>query len=165
MRTSRPLSRSIALLVLLTLGVAACGSDDSPESIPAATDPVGDTAPVDDAATPGTDGDPGAVIGIGNAGGAIVDPQPYPIDGIEILESYPEQLAVRFTAGHPNCTAATATAVASGDTVRVGLDVGITEDALATSCLAGEFEQSITIALDEGLDGREVRAADDGGSD
>ncbi len=117
-------------------GLAACGSDE-----------------------PGTQLPP--PLGTGNVGGPVVAPKPHPIDDIAIAESYPEQLMVRFTNGDPNCTAADATATATGSTVIVTLEVGITEDALSRSCLAGDdFEQTVSIALDVGLDGREVIAAD-----
>lgn len=146
-------SRSIVVAICLGLVVSACGSDEASDQPPSASDVVRAPAP-----SP-TD-DSGSVIGTGNLGGTVVDPQPYPIDGIDIAESFPEQLMVRFTSGDPNCTAATATATASGDTVLVSLAVGITEDALAKSCVADEFEQVVSIGLDEGLDGRQVVAAD-----
>jgi hypothetical protein len=38
--------------------------------------------------------------------------------------------------------------------VIVTLQVGITEDALSRSCLAGDFEHTLSIALVAGLDGR-----------
>ena len=169
-RASRPFG---ALLVIGVLGLAACGSDDSGEqlsppldtgdahSVPepdAALDP--DTDPGPDSGSDTLPGQSGQVLGMGNVGGTVVDPQPYPIDAIAIAESYPEQLMIRFTSGDPNCTAADAVATATGSTVIVTLWVGITEDALGRSCLADDFEQTVAIALDAGLDGREVIAAE-----
>lgn len=153
----------LTLVVLATVGVAACGSDDPDEPEPTVTDAASDVSAPSDADPTATTGSPppsadaaGGVIGTGNVGGPVVDAQPHPIDGIDIAESYPEQLIVRFTSGDPNCTAADATASVDGDRVVVSLVVGITEDALTRSCLAGDVEQSVTISLDEGLDGRDV---------
>jgi hypothetical protein len=161
--------RSLAVaLVSGTVAFTACGSDDAANQLTSSADarsaasdlPVTDTTPLD---TPPADtmSDVDAAsgttqIGSGNVGGPIVDPKPHPIGTIDIAESFPEQLVVRFTSGAPECTAATATATADGDRVLVALEVGITEDALTKSCLAGEFENSVTIPLDEGLGGRDV---------
>jgi len=142
-----------ALVVVASIGIAACGSSGEDEQGTAASD-AGATTP----AIVASDEPSSEVIGTGNVGGPVVDPQPHPIDGIDIAESDPEQLIVRFTSGDPNCTAADASAAAVGNTVEVSLTVGITEDALSRSCLAGDVEQSVTIALDEGLDGRDVSA-------
>ncbi|WP_148288575.1 hypothetical protein [Ilumatobacter nonamiensis] len=142
----------IATALVAAVVLAACGSDETDQPS-ASTDAASDTM---SDPTVGTVPSSGDVLGTGNVGGPVVDPKPHPIDGIDIAESYPEQLVVRFTSGDPNCTAADATATADGDEVVVALLVGITEDALARSCLAGEVEQSVTVALDEGLDGREV---------
>ncbi len=164
-------------LLLLVVGLAACGGD-SPD--PALVDPDPEELQVDDNAStpstassgddPGTGGtspspgdvatakpNPGeAMIGSANMGGEIVDPKPHLIDDLAIAESYPEQLVLSFTAGDEPCLAATATALGSADQVRVVLEAGITTDALTRSCLAGQFPHSLTIALSEGLDGREV---------
>ncbi len=178
MRT--PTSRRLVPLVLAAgLVFAACGSDDTtePADVPAADDqlpPVDDEPdpdqtvssdddpglPVDDAPPPPDWSDlPADAIGAANIGGEIVDPQPHPIDAIAIAESYPEQLMIDFTAGDPNCLAATAVAIGTADEVRVELTVGVTTDALTKSCLAGDVVHTISIALDEGLDGRPVVTA------
>jgi len=165
-RTVRPLG---AVLIIGALGLAACGSDDSETQLPPPLD-TGGTPTVPDASelpepgpastsnSPAGQGD--EVLGTGNVGGTVVDPEPHPIDDIAVAESYPEQLMIRFTSGDPNCTAADATAIATGSAVIVTLRVGLTEDALRRSCLAGDFEQTVAIALDAGLDGREVIAAE-----
>jgi len=160
------------LLCLGLLGAAACGSDDDAIQLPPVDDPIEEptadplTSEPDAGQPPASEapaeGDVPAdreVLGTGNVGGTVVDPQPHPIDDIAIAESYPEQLMVRFTSGDPNCTAADATATASGSTVTVTLQVGITEDALTRSCVAGDFEQTVLIPLKVGLDGRDVVAA------
>ncbi len=159
---------ALAVAAAVAIGLAACGSDESGTRLPP---PLDTGAPASDPAVPSSDDPPAAsdapagqsdqVLGAGNVGGTVVDPKPHPIDGIDIAESYPEQLMVRFTSGDPNCTAADATATATGSSVIVTLEVGITEDALSRSCLAGDdFEQTVSIALDAGLDGREVIAAE-----
>ncbi|MEM7337468.1 MAG: hypothetical protein AAF467_02405 [Actinomycetota bacterium] len=126
------------------------GNDDASGS-----DMTDDDA-ADGASGDASDGLSGSVIGDANIGGEVVDPMPHAIDEIFILESYPEQLSLQFTAGDINCLAADATAAVVGDEIVVELLVGITTDALAKSCVAGEFEHSITIPLTEGLDGREL---------
>lgn len=103
-----------------------------------------------------TSPDDGQILGSSNMGGEIVDPKSHAIDEIMIAESYPEQLIVAFTAGDAPCLAATATALAAGDEVRVSLEVGITTDALVRSCRAGQFPHTLSIALEQGLDGRTV---------
>jgi hypothetical protein len=162
-RASRPFG---ALMIVGALGLVACGSDDSGEQLPPpletgetpSVSAVPDSGSAPDTNSPAAQSD--QVLGTGNVGGTVVDPKPHPIDGIDIAESYPEQLMVRFTGGDSNCTAADAVATATGSTVIVTLEVGITEDALSRSCQAGDFEQTVSIALDAGLDGREVFAAD-----
>lgn len=145
--TSRRLRR-LPAAVAITLALAACGSDTA--------DPAGEPLPDPGVTAPGQPPADGEVIGTANMGGTVVDPKPHPIDGFVIAESFPEQIGITFTAGDPNCTAADARAVATDSQVRVVLDVGITEDALARSCLAGDVEHSMMIPLIEGLDGRDV---------
>ena len=161
---SRSLVDSLVALLVAALLFAACGSDSTPvASGSAGAEATPTPAPaVPDEGSEGTDGaapdgkQEGTVIGTANLGGEIVDPVRHAIDDVAVLESYPEQLAISFTAGAEPCLAATATATGTDTQVIVTLDVGITTDALAKSCLAGEFGHSLTIALTEGLDGREV---------
>lgn len=159
--------RLVAGAVAGVLAVSACGSDDSATPVPSPLDTDGTPAVRDPVETPEPDtapvssaDQPDQVLGTGNVGGTVVDPQPHPIDDIAVAESYPEQLMIRFTSGDPQCTAADAIAVVSGSTVVVSLQVGITEDALSRSCLVGDVEQTLSIVLAEGLDGREVIAAE-----
>lgn len=175
MNTSRtPFSASLLLSAALLF--AACGSDGStvasegPNDDPTASQPSDeDTSvnnentgelPADDAPADSDQELPtpveGTDLGSSNMGGEIVDPIHHTIDGIDIMESYPEQLAVNFTAGAEPCLAATAQAIGTETQVVVTLHVGITADALTKSCLAGEFPHTLTIALSEGLDGRDV---------
>lgn len=161
------------LFLAAVLLLAACGSDED-VSIDASTGddttdstvaPSGDGDGADDGSgqnvddvQPTTDG--GVIIGRGNVGGSVVDPQAYEIVDIVIAESDPEQLNVGFTAGDPNCLAANAIAEVVGEEVIVTLYVGITTDALTKSCLADTFEHVVTVPLTEGLDGRSVVTAD-----
>ncbi len=181
-------TRILALALGLILFASACGSEVGiaaeapvqPPTDPAPSDSSGDSdepsdepnkepseEPSEDSLPntvplAGVDGD---LIGSANMGGQIVDPKPTAISDIAILESYPEQLAIEFTAGAEPCLAATAEAVTTDDQVVVTLQTGITTDALAKSCRAGEFVHTLIIALDEGLDGRQVVAADVGEPD
>lgn len=177
-------------LLIGTLVLAACGDDPSTVSAAAGDDvPVTGTPAADDAAdddvsdgddappstTPATE-DPSVdndsanadadIIGTANLGGEVVDPEPFAINSIEILESYPESLSVNFTAGAEPCLAADVVVVGGPDVVTVHLDVGITTDALTKSCIAQAFDYTLNVPLSEGLDGREVVAAlEAGGGD
>ena len=168
----RPLRTILVALIASMFLLAACGSsgdtvDSGSDSgdrttaptAPTTTTPTTDTIPDpepgggDDVAAPSGNG---TIIGTANIGGEIVDPKPHKILSIEIAESYPEQIAVLFEAGAEPCLAATATATAFDDRVVISLETGITTDALTKSCVAGLFDHRLSIALDEGLDGREV---------
>ncbi len=161
-----------ALGLALALGLAACGASDSSLGEGVAGDPA-----LDDTEVTVNDGLPtepgpavpevvafsdmeGLLIGSDNMGGEILDPKPATIDSIDIMESYPEQIAVNFTAGAEGCTAATAQAFATDTQIIIALDVGITTDAMSKSCMSGDFSHKLIIALDEGSDGREIVIAE-----
>lgn len=168
--TSKHLTRRIAALaIVLAIVASACGSDnvivgsadDDPGNTPVSA-PADDAVPVPEPAIDDVvsfDDVDGTVIGTANMGGEIVDPKPAKLDGFAVAESYPEQIQVEFTAAAEGCTAATAQAIATSDTVTIVLEVGITTDALVKTCPAGEFTHMLSIALTEGLDGREVMLA------
>lgn len=145
--------RLVALIVLVALTLGACGSDPDFEDVPLLDPPAIGNPP---AAAPPPVPDGSVVVGQANIGGEIVDPARHLIDEVLVLESYPEQLVVAFTAGAEPCLAATATALSTDTTITVILDVGINTDALRTSCVAGEFEHSLNIALSQGIDGRDL---------
>ncbi len=160
--------RALSILAGFALLATACGSGSDPDPIsgadvtlpPDTSEPTGGQPPDADLPAGVAFGDvEGTLIGSSNIGGEVVDPQPTEILDILIAESFPEQLVVSFTAGAPECMAANAQAIATDTQVIVMLEVGITTDALTRSCLAGEFEHTISIALTEGLNGREVVAA------
>ncbi len=177
--TSGTGQRRFALLILSAfLGLSACSADsvdtglvDPEPEEQQLDDQVGDQSdddvtststssnpdPVNEAGVqPAVTGPGETVVGWANMGGEIVDPKTHPIDDVLVAESYPEQLTVSFTAGDEPCLAATATALASQTTVRIVLEAGITTDALTRSCLAGQFPHTLSIALSEGLDGRQL---------
>ncbi|MEE9417575.1 MAG: hypothetical protein V3V01_20010 [Acidimicrobiales bacterium] len=158
-------TRLASLAIVLALIATACGSENVSVGTPSDPDDTPVTSPVDDPnpqpapdttdAVPFADVD-GTLIGSANMGGEIVDPKRTPIDSFSIAESYPEQIHVEFTGAAEGCTAATAQAFGTDDQVTVVLEVGITTDALVKTCPAGEFTHILSIALQEGLDGRDV---------
>ncbi len=158
MKSTRFVLSSIVFAALLV----SCGSEEVGEPLPepaAQGDDVDqpDVEPQPSEPSPDGSGDTAMTeIGRANVGGTVVDPQPHPVDRYEIAESSPEQITLTFTAGDPNCTAADAVATGGADEVLVELFVGITEDALTRSCVSGEIEQTISIALDEPLGGRDL---------
>lgn len=165
---ARSRSRLALLGLALSFGLAACGVSDSttetgsPTQETTVTEPNGlPTIPTADppevVAFPDMQG---TLIGTANMGGEIVDPKPALIDDYVVMESYPEQIGIEFTAGAEGCTAATAQAFATADQVTIALNVGITTDALARTCPAGEFPHRLNIVLEEGLDGRELVLAE-----
>jgi hypothetical protein len=151
MRRITPPTTFAALTIAVALALGACGSDEATsDTLP---EPAAETT--DFPATP-DDVPDGETIGTANMGGLVIDPKPHAIDGIDIAESYPEQLTVTFTAGDAGCMAADAEAKVVNGEVVVYLNVGITEDALVKTCPAGDVQHQLTIALTEGLDGRPV---------
>ncbi len=90
---------------------------------------------------------------------AIVDPQVTTPTELLLNPDNDTELWVRFTGGDPNCTAASATVLTeTPEAVQVELLVGITEDALARSCMAGEFDLRVNVALNESGAGKSLAA-------
>lgn len=155
--------------VALLLALASCGdssdtvaadgssSSENPINLPADDAPATDN-PDDETDETMDQGLPGDVIGAANINGEVISGEAHAIDNIAVLESAPEQLAVTFTAGAEPCLAADAVATASDTEVVVTLMVGINDQAAFTTCEAGDFEHTITISLDQPLDGRSVTA-------
>lgn len=89
----------------------------------------------------------------------IVDPKILTPRELVLNPENDTELFVRFTGGDPNCTAALATIITeTPERVQVELLVGITEDALARSCMAGEFNLRVDVALNESAAGKELVA-------
>ncbi len=169
--------RPLVLLLSLLLLLAACGEETTP--VTAGTDdgaavsdgdaaPEPDTGDLDAAPEPDLI-DPDAPVGddmeIPNTpnplSGVITNPtdvRPDPDD--------PSAVRVHFVGGDPNCTAAAATLLVETDTsVVVELVVGLTDDAAARSCLAGEFPLYVTVPLSQPLGDRVVDWSDPGPGD
>ncbi len=171
---NRSIARSIVpLLIALTFAVAACGDDPS-VSVSAGAD---DAPPLSDEETP-----PETIVDL--PGGpddtedrpaeddAMLDTEipntPEPVSGVlanpvEVVADPVDDRLIfaRFVGGDPNCTAARLDVISeTPDIVVVELVVGITDDALVRSCLAGEFDLRVGVQLSEPLGDRLVDWAD-----
>lgn len=160
------MKRLLTPLFLMVLVLAACGDT---------TNEVGTGAQID-APLPEEPADPNAPIpvepdgGIGDGSGPIPDDLPIsdPADDEVITDNKPvdpkvvtptevlinpddqSELWVRFVGGAAPCTAANVTIITeTPDVVEIELVVGITEDALVKSCLAGEFNLRVNVPLNE----------------
>ena len=103
------------------------------------------------------DGSDGPVSDTVITNDVIVDPQITAPTEIVINPDNPLELWVRFVGGDPNCTAASVSVITeTPDVVEVELLVGITEDALARSCIAGEFDLRIDVELNEAAEGKQL---------
>ena len=86
-----------------------------------------------------------------------VDPRVTAPTEVVLNPDDPTELWVRFIGGDPNCTAAEAIVLAEiPDAVGIELLVGITQDALARSCVAGEFNLRVDVALNESAEGKRI---------
>ena len=170
----------LATLVAFVLLLAACGassevgtaSNDVPgdgdvpaDSLPLVDEestedslPTDDTSaelPVPDAGAAPTEVDGEHVI-INNV---IVNPQLTNPAELVLNPENDSELWVRFIGGDPNCTAAQATVITeTPEAVQVELFVGITEDALARSCVTGEFNLRVDVPLNESAAGKTLGA-------
>ncbi len=185
MRTPRMLLSVLAVIVLI---LAACGDDETPVSTGSDSgDAVADT--------PGSpaDGEDGAADeepipvepdeGIGDGAEPLPDTPPPSNETVitdtdmvdpKLTAPYevvvnpddPTVLWVRFIGGDPNCTAAEAILLTeTPDEVNVELQVGITQDALSRSCLAGEFNLRVDVPLNESAEGKRISWAQPTGGD
>ena len=78
-------------------------------------------------------------------------------DSVVLNPSDPTELWIRFIGGDIGCTAATATLLTeTPEEIAFELVVGITSDALARSCRAGEFNLRIDLALNEDGTGKRI---------
>ncbi len=94
---------------------------------------------------------------------SIVDPRATVPTEILLNPDDDTELWVRFVGGDPNCTAASGTVLTeTPEIVEIELLVGITEDALARSCQAGEFNLRVNVALNEGAAGKSITFVDTG---
>lgn len=87
--------------------------------------------------------------------GASVDPRIISPGELLLNPDDDSELWVRFVGGDPNCTAASAALITeTPEVVEIELMVGITEDALARSCVAGDFALQVNVALNESAAGK-----------
>ncbi len=166
--TPRITTTLTSLLLTLALLSAACGSgDETVSASPAATDSANDDAAADaaDDAPAQQNEAPVNETEIANTPEPVDPKLVAPTDVVPSPDS-DSVLWVRFTGGDPNCTAARVTVLrATPDDVAISLEVGITEDALVKSCLAGEFDLRVAVDLGEPLAGRPVNAEQPSGDD
>ncbi len=159
-------------LLAVTVLLAACG-DDPAVTVSAGSDP-GDGADVIDGeeTPPGTDvslpGGPDDAEDRTPEDDAMADIEipntPEPVSGVitapvEVVADPVDDRLIfaRFVGGDPNCTAARLEVITeTPDTVVVELVVGITDDALVRSCVAGEFALRVGVQLGEALGDRGV---------
>ena len=96
----------------------------------------------------------------------IVDPRVTSASELLLNPDDDTELWVRFVGGDPNCTAASVTVLTeTPDLVEVELMVGITEDALARSCMAGEFNLRVNVPLFESATGKTLFAVPGAGQE
>ena len=137
---------TVSILVAAATVLSACGSE--PSSVDSGASEPGTTSVT---AVPGSDSElasntsadtaapTGALLAANNIGGEVFGGRVHQIDSLEIAESYPEQLQIRFTAGAEPCMTADATATVVGDEIVVQLVVGVAENVAAMTCVQGEF--------------------------
>lgn len=146
------------LFIALGLVLAACGGDSTPVATGGEDDGVGDEpgqAEPDADREPSTE-EPAAVETLITDGDAV-DPRVTAPSEVLLNPADPTELWVRFVGGDPNCTAASATLLTeTPDALAIELLVGITQDALARSCMAGEFNLRVDVALNESGEGKSI---------
>jgi hypothetical protein len=157
------MQRILTPLLVLILALAACG--DSTSDVGTGSGDTPDST-IDDTPIPvepdGGIGDGAEPLPASANEQVIVDDDP--VDGktatpteIVISPDDPSELWVRFVGGDPNCTAAYVTVLTeTADAVEIELTVGITQDALARSCLAGEFNRRVDAPLNEPATGKAI---------
>ncbi len=180
-RTPQPLYTSLAMVAAFALLVTACGDDETPVTTGSSSgDAVAETP--DESAIE----DPIPVEGDGGIGdGAeplpetpqpenetvitdtdMVDPKVTAPYEIVLDPNDPATLWVRFIGGDANCTAAEVIVLTeTPDAVDVELQVGITQDALVKSCLAGEFNLRVDVPLNESAEGKQISWAQPAGDE
>ena len=168
LRRIKPMKRILTPLAFVLL-LAACGStsevgtgsSDTPGDGQSTEDvidgrepaeiPGGEEAELPAEPLPLADGD--TVI----TNDVIVDPRVTTPSEVVVNPDNASELWVRFIGADPNCTAASVTVLTeTPDVVEVELLVGITEDALARSCVAGEFNLRVDVPLSESAEGKQL---------
>lgn len=157
------------LVVALALVLASCGDDGSAVTAGDGSESEGSTTDVEE---------DGQLVAPGEspettAPNEPVDPPPVdedvitdfdPVDGqitgpdsVVLNPADPTELWIRFVGSDVNCTAATVTLLTeTPEDIAFELVVGITSDALARSCRAGEFNLRVDLALNEDGTGKRI---------
>ena len=145
-------------LLALGLALSACGGDPTPVSTGdegEAVDGAGQT--VSDEEVVVSEPDEPAVEETVITDADAVDPRVTSPSEVVLNPDDPTELWVRFIGGDPNCTAASAILLTeTPDQIAVELLVGITQDALARSCVAGEFNLRVEVPLNESGVGKTI---------
>lgn len=96
----------------------------------------------------------------------VVDPRVTAPSAVILNPDDPTELWVRFVGGDPNCTAASAILLTeTPDEIGIELQVGITQDALARSCVAGEFNLRVNVSLNESGEGKRISSTQPAGEE
>ena len=150
-------------LVILGFVIAACGGDSTPVATGAGDDGEPISVEADDGVGDGAEPLPLEEPDVADieesviTNGDIVDPMITTPAEVLLNPDDPAELWVRFTGGDPNCTAANATLLTeTTEAIAVELQVGITQDALARSCVAGEFNLRVDVTLRESGEGKAI---------
>lgn len=164
---AKDMKRILTPLVFVMLLLAACGdnttdvgtaSGDGVDPTPTDPIPVESDGGIGDGAEPLpdlADSDPVGEHVITDTD--IVSPKVTTPAEVVVNPDSPTELWVRFVGGDPNCTAASVTVVTeTPDVVHVELLTGITQDALVRSCVAGEFNLRVDVALNEPVTGKNI---------
>lgn len=129
---------------------------DAPRPPEPETEPTEPTEPVDPTPPPAPV-DPPSIDEDVITDFAPVDGQITVPDSAALNPSDPTELWIRFIGGDIGCTAATATLLTeTPEEIAFELVVGITSDALARSCRAGEFNLRVDLALNEDGTGKRI---------
>jgi len=168
----------VALVVIVAVTAAACGADDTTETVGEADSSADTSAPSDgqtansqagDEPTPVVDDDEGyePTLAMPN----ITDPRPHPIDDVVVSEDG-TTVGVRYEAASEPCSGAVAEVAETADTIEVTLETGLNPDAASMSCIAQIIRYELAVPLDEPLGDRTIvferdpdAAGDDGSSD
>lgn len=167
----------------MVVAITACGSDSDVSSsnaddpaVDAPTDVVDDDAgdlDTGDGADPGLPVDDPATAPVDLGDETLIPDTPNPVSGVvttptEVVANPDDdsELWVRFVGGDPNCTAAhVEVLVDTPDKLSIELIVGLTEDALSRSCMAGEWNLVVAVPLNSEVGDRRVSFAQAGGGD
>lgn len=155
-----PRHRFLVLIAAISLGVAACGAD---ETIDAAV-PAPETMPNDASGEDAMDQD-GNSEENANPGFTPMTPRTDLVslqlttpDEVLIDPDNDERLLIRFQGAAEPCSGAAVTVTETDTAVTVLLETGLDPNAAAMSCIAQVFEYEIAVPLDASLGDRNILA-------